>query len=204
MQCFCVTIPLAVRPTLLRQDGYGIFKVHTNLGACHWHTKKGVSLSGTNKGAQEFTWRDRKTRHLVHCSPSSVPPMMSTSSGLKVKPVEENSSLTWQHKVIMSWSLWTHYSTIAVILSQMSVHLKLPTWSERIKLYPHNISTFWCKTIGCRKQKEMFWYNFIYTATVLLNTDQLFSAKWLECHICNIFGHLTKTVGPSCEGTVGV
>ena len=38
-------------------DEYGIFNVHTNVGACHTH--KGGS--GTNKSAHELTRRDRKS-----------------------------------------------------------------------------------------------------------------------------------------------
>ena len=52
MQYFCVTIPPTVRPTLYMKDGYGIFNVYTNLGAC-CHTHKGGS--GTNNSAQELT-----------------------------------------------------------------------------------------------------------------------------------------------------
>ena len=37
-------------------DGYRTFNVCTNLGACHTHE----GGSGTNKSAQELTWRDRK------------------------------------------------------------------------------------------------------------------------------------------------
>ena len=35
-------------------DGYGIFNVHINLGACRMHEV------GSGKSAQELTWRDRK------------------------------------------------------------------------------------------------------------------------------------------------
>ena len=38
-------------------DLYGIFDVYTYLGACCTHEVG----SGTNKSAQELTWRDRKT-----------------------------------------------------------------------------------------------------------------------------------------------
>ena len=52
VQCFCVSKPPAVRPTFfLTTDGYGIFNVRTNLGACHTHEGR----SDTNKSAQELT-----------------------------------------------------------------------------------------------------------------------------------------------------
>ena len=56
MQIFCVTLSLVVRPTLTT-DGFGIFSVHTNLDRFHTHEEG----SGTNKSAQELTWKDRKT-----------------------------------------------------------------------------------------------------------------------------------------------
>ena len=48
VQCFHVSIPLAVRPTLLRQMDMGSL---TCLGACPKHE----GGSGTNKSAQELT-----------------------------------------------------------------------------------------------------------------------------------------------------
>ena len=53
----CVTISLAVRPTLLQQIDYRMFNVRTNLGLCRTH----IGGSGTYKLAQELTQRDRKT-----------------------------------------------------------------------------------------------------------------------------------------------
>ena len=47
--------PPAVRPYSFRTDGYGIFNVRTNLGACRTHE----GGSGTNKSAQELTRRDK-------------------------------------------------------------------------------------------------------------------------------------------------
>ena len=58
VQSFCVSIPPAVRPAVFfMTDGYGVFNVRTNLGACHTHKGR----SGANKSAQELTGRDRRT-----------------------------------------------------------------------------------------------------------------------------------------------
>ena len=51
----CVTIPLAVRPTLLRQMDMVSATSHTHQGA------RGRGGAGTSKSAQELTQRDRKT-----------------------------------------------------------------------------------------------------------------------------------------------
>ena len=48
------SIPPAVRPTLFTTDGFGIFNVRTNLGACRTHE----GGSGWNKSAEELTPRD--------------------------------------------------------------------------------------------------------------------------------------------------
>ena len=53
-------------------DGYGIFNVRTTVGACRTHEGE----SGTNKSAQELTWRDRKTA--LH----PAPPVDQGSSNL--------------------------------------------------------------------------------------------------------------------------
>ena len=50
---FRVSKPQSVR--LFTTDGYGIFNVRTNLGACRTHEVG----SDTNKSAQELTRRDR-------------------------------------------------------------------------------------------------------------------------------------------------
>ena len=42
VQCFCVSIPPAVRPTIVTTDGYGIFNVRTHLDACRVILTKGV------------------------------------------------------------------------------------------------------------------------------------------------------------------
>ena len=56
MQYFCVTIPPAVRPTLLWQ-------VDIHNGICNLPTdyRKHEGGSSTNKSAQELTWRTRET-----------------------------------------------------------------------------------------------------------------------------------------------
>ena len=65
VQYFGVSIPQAVRPTSLTTDGYGIFNVRTNSGACRTHEGD----SGTNNSTQqELTWRDRK--NVPHPAPA--------------------------------------------------------------------------------------------------------------------------------------
>ena len=56
MQYFGVTIPPAVRPTLSRQIGYGIFNMRTKLGSFRTHERR----SHTNKSAQELTRGGKK------------------------------------------------------------------------------------------------------------------------------------------------
>ena len=63
MQCFRVSIPLTVRPTLLRQMDMGSL-TWAQIWVLAAHTKGG---SSTNKSAQELTRRDRKTAH--HLAP---------------------------------------------------------------------------------------------------------------------------------------
>ena len=60
-----------MRPTRLLTDGYRIFNVHTNLGACGTHE----GGSGTNQSAQELYPRDRKT--VAH---SALPELMENES----------------------------------------------------------------------------------------------------------------------------
>ena len=72
MQRFCVSIPPAEAYSLTT-DGYGIFKLRTNLGVRCTHNGGGggevggFGLSSTRKSAQELTRRDRKT--YPHLSP---------------------------------------------------------------------------------------------------------------------------------------
>ena len=74
MQYFCcVTVPPAVRPTLLRQMDRGSLTCAQILGACHTHEVG----SGTKKSAQELTRRDEKT------VPHSVSPEDRTQ-GLRI------------------------------------------------------------------------------------------------------------------------
>ena len=56
VQCSCVYIQPAVMPTLLRQIDIGSLMC-AHMWGCAVHTKGG---SGTNKSAQELTWRNRK------------------------------------------------------------------------------------------------------------------------------------------------
>ena len=60
MQYFCVPMPPAVRPTPFTTDGYGLFNLHTNLGACCKLSREGgegggEGVLGTNKSAQGLT-----------------------------------------------------------------------------------------------------------------------------------------------------
>ena len=55
MQCFRVSVPPAVGPTLLRQVDMG-FLTSAQFGACRIHK----SGPGTYKSAQELTRRDKK------------------------------------------------------------------------------------------------------------------------------------------------
>ena len=52
MQCSILVLPYqsSCEAYKFTTDEYGIFNVHTNLGACHTHE----GGSGTNKSAQEF------------------------------------------------------------------------------------------------------------------------------------------------------
>ena len=52
--CFRVAIPPAGEACSFTTDGYDIFNVRTNLGACRAH-EIGGGGSGTNKSAQELT-----------------------------------------------------------------------------------------------------------------------------------------------------
>ena len=59
LQCFCVSIPAAVRPTFFFKatDGYGIFNMCTNLGACHKHKGTQTSLHmGCLEGIQKLSF----------------------------------------------------------------------------------------------------------------------------------------------------
>ena len=63
MQCFCITIPPALRPTRLRQMDIGSLTwAQSYLGACRTQRRWGEGgVSGAKKSAQELTRRDRKT-----------------------------------------------------------------------------------------------------------------------------------------------
>ena len=65
MQCFRVSTPPAVMPTLFTMDGYGIFNMRTNLSVCRTH--KGGS--GTNKSAQELTLEGQQKKTVPHPAP---------------------------------------------------------------------------------------------------------------------------------------
>ena len=73
MQCFCVAITDREAYSFTT-DGYGIFNVRTNLGACRTHERVGVGGGGgrggrggssTNKFAQKLSRRDKKKMFLA-------------------------------------------------------------------------------------------------------------------------------------------
>ena len=77
VQCFCVSIPPAVRPTLTT-DGYGIFNMCTSVGWCRTHE----GVSGSNESVQESTRSGEQKQLLLSYLPCPARGLNPGSSDL--------------------------------------------------------------------------------------------------------------------------